>query len=451
MVTPKEVGHLQVTTAWLAEHIADPSALGIASTVTRMVRQGDIQPGSRLPTVRALAARLVVSPATVSAAWMTLRKQRIIDGSGRQGTWVLDGPRMIVPERFDHVAKFWKGGALDLSAAVPDPALLPDPYHAIARAHRDPNINSYARPDIIPALEEAVAPTWEWQPEQWLAVNGGYEGLGLLITSRVVPGDYVAVADPSTPRVLDILEQAGARTLPVETDNEGPKTASLMQALQRQPVAFVYEPRSSSRIGATLSGQRRDDLATVLEGTECLIIEDDGLGELSRAPYKGLGALFPARSVLIRTYSKSHGPDLRLAVIGGASDPVERARRLKQFGSGWTSRVLQGALAWMLSDDATCRQVAHARETYTERRHNMIHLFAERGVTVPDRDGLSISVPLLSEERGLLVLASHGIASDSDRSSSIRSTPPVARLATGIDLPEPERIADAYTMAALAF
>ena len=39
---------------------------GIAAAVNRMIRDGRLVPGDRLPTVRDLAAELGVSPATVS-------------------------------------------------------------------------------------------------------------------------------------------------------------------------------------------------------------------------------------------------------------------------------------------------------------------------------------------------------------------------------------------------
>ena len=56
----------------LAPYVDDRSPRGIAATVARLVRGGDLRPGDRLPTVRTLAAELGVSPATVSGAWQAL-------------------------------------------------------------------------------------------------------------------------------------------------------------------------------------------------------------------------------------------------------------------------------------------------------------------------------------------------------------------------------------------
>lgn len=438
----------QITTEWLLDHLEDVSPPGIASAIGRLIKSGTIAQGSQLPTVRALATRLGVSPATVSAAWNILRKQRVIDGSGRQGTWVLGSPTHLVPARFENIRQFWSGGVLDLTLAAPDPRLLPDLMEAVRNAAPDPSLNLYNRPNITDKLREAVSAAWPWEPESWLAVNGGYEGLLLLLSSCIVPGDYVAVADPSAPRILDILEHVGARAIPVETDGDGPLPHKLKLALQKRPIAFIYEPRASSRLGISVGPERRDQLGKVLAGSDVLIIEDEGLGDLAVHPYCGQGPLFPDRTALIRSYSKSHGPDLRLAVIGGAADLVTRARDIRQFGAGWSSRLMQNALAWMLTDEGSRAQLQAAKEKYAQRRELMAGLLAERGVQVINRDGLCLAVPVLNEQQALMVLASHGIAALGGSESAIRSHPPTIRLSIGTEFSDPELIAEAYSMAA---
>lgn len=440
----------QVTAGWLAPLLNETSAQGIASSVNRLIKDGAIEAGSQLPTVRALAVRLGVSPATVSAAWNLLRKQRIIEGSGRQGTWVLKTPAHLVPTRFETIRPYWRSGVLDLTLACPDPALLPDIPRAMANAEADPHLNHYDRPRITENLRSAAEANWPWTPGGWLAVNGGYEGLLLLLSAWVVPGDYVAVADPSAPRILDILEHVGARVLPVTTDGSGPLPDKLSTALEHDPVAFVYEPRASSRMGVSVTPERRDQLAAVVGEAKLLIIEDDGLGELASAPYQGLGTLFPDQSVLVRSYSKSHGPDLRLGIMGGCKEAIARAMDYRQYGSGWTSRVMQNALAWMLEDPGTRASVEKAKSIYAQRRTGMAALLTERGVDCESQDGLSLAVPVLNEQQALLVLASHGIASIGGSNGSIRAHAPWVRLVTSLEFEDPESIAEAYAKAAKA-
>ena len=438
-----------ISAAWLAEQIAEPTAAGIAAASARLVRAGALVPQTRLPTVRALAPRLGVSPATVSAAWTALRKQQILAGGGRQGIRVQGGLAVSRPSRYENIAHLWPERTVNLSRAVPDPSLLPDLAPAFAHALRDPDVNSYEVVRMSTPLRAATG-SWPFPAEHRMAVNGGYEGLLMLLRTSVVPGEYVAVEDPATPRLLDILDNVGARVVPVSLDASGPVPSSLADAVRAQPVAFVYEPRSSSFLGSSITPPRRDEIAGILEGTGILVVEDDGLGELAGQPYHGLGELLPHQTVLVRTYSKSHGPDLRLAVLAGAGEAVERVRVHRQFGAGWTSRLLQNALAWLLTDAPSRASVDHAREVYRSRRDAMLALLSERGVPARGADGLAVWVPVRSEQEAQLVLASHGIAVATSAESRTRPGEPTIRVSTGIAVPDPEAVADALALAVRA-
>ncbi len=438
-------------TEWLASKLVDRSAHGIAARITQLVSSGEIAPGARLPAVRDFAALIGVSPGTVSAAWGVLRRQRLIEGQGRQGAWVAGVLRARGPRRFENVTQYWATDVLDLSFASPDPQLLPDLRTALASAPEDPDVNSYRREPITPALRSAVEPEWPFPAEDWLAVSGGYEGLRLVFTSLVMPEDPVAVGDPSAPRIIDILDDLGARIVPVATDAEGPLPQSLAAALRRHPVLFVYEPRASSRLGASLTPARRDQLADVLAPATTLILEDDGFGSLGERPLVSVGERFPERTVLVRSYSKTHGPDLRTAVMGGRAELVLRARALMQFGAGWVSRHLQNALAHMLTAPQYVAAVESARATYRARRERLVALIRDGGAEVIGHDALNIAVRVRSEQQALLVLASRGIAADPGSAAQIvQHTPPFIRIGVGLPIPSETEVAEAIALASKA-
>lgn len=53
------------TAGTLAQRIESPTPSGIAASLARLVADGTLAPGDRLPTVREVARSLGVSPATV--------------------------------------------------------------------------------------------------------------------------------------------------------------------------------------------------------------------------------------------------------------------------------------------------------------------------------------------------------------------------------------------------
>ncbi len=56
--------------------------------VIAAVAAGELAPGSRLPTVRALAAELSIATNTVASAYRTLEEAGVVEGRGRAGTFV---------------------------------------------------------------------------------------------------------------------------------------------------------------------------------------------------------------------------------------------------------------------------------------------------------------------------------------------------------------------------
>lgn len=403
---------------WLAERITNKTIRGIALETSALVRAGVLPVGTRLPAMRDLAYELGVSPATISEAWSELRQQKIISGRGRNGTWVCAERFVAKPERLAS-AGHYGANVLDLSMAVPDQALLPPLAKAMVYATSVGDLNSYARSRIVPELRDAIAGDWPYEPEAFLAINGGYNGVYTTLRALVRPGSVVAVEHPTAMRLLDILEDLGVKIVPVLSDREGPLPASLNQALAERPAAFLFQPRLHSVTGQTVTLQRIEALAGVLAESDTLIIEDDGLADISAERPVSLGKSFPDRTVRIVSFSKTLGPDLRLAVLSGSASIVEQIQSYRAFSAGWTSRVLQAAVAWLIRDEETSQIVEAARATYQERRDTLARELRERGVQTMPGSGLCLWVPVQSEPFAMVTLAARNIAVVSGNKFSI--------------------------------
>lgn len=394
----------------LAARLPDVTARGIAASMTELIRSGELAPDTTLPTVRALASTLGVSPATVAQAWSRLRKHRMISTRGRRGSVVSGPPSVPHPTRFERVGSMGDRLALDLAVAAPDPALLPPLAEALLAGAATPQLNDYSRTAITPALREAARADWPYEPEAWTAVGGGYEGVELLCRALLLPGDRVAVEEPTAARLLDILDACDVRAVPVLCDDEGPTPGSLAAALATGPALFLYQPRAQTPCGWTLGEARAQRLGELLTAApNVLLLEDDGIGPLALQRGASLAARLPERSVLVRSYSKSYGPDLRTAVLGGPRDVIEKTRVLRTYGTGWTSRVLQDALAHLLVDPATAGLVEAAARRYAHRREGLAGRLAERGVPTRNQDGLALWVPVADETSALVTMAARGI------------------------------------------
>ncbi|NYT34732.1 PLP-dependent aminotransferase family protein [Rhizobium sp. WYCCWR 11128] len=434
-----------VEASWFAEKIADRSIRGIALETSALIRAGILPVGTRLPAIRDIAYELHVSPATISEAWSELRRQKIISGRGRNGTWV-SGDRFVAkPERLASSGNY-RAGVLDLTLAGPDAALLPHLAEAMAYGASVDDLNSYERSRIVPELKDAVSERWPYAAEAFLATNGGYNAVYTILHALVSSGSAVAIEHPTAMRLLDILEDLGVKIIPVACDGEGPLPESLREALQQRPAAFLFQPRLHSVTGVTVSSSRLDQLGDVLEDSDTLVIEDDGVGDVSAAPPQSLGGRFAERTIHILSLSKSLGPDLRLAVLSSSAPIVDQIQSYRSFSAGWTSRILQGAAAWLLRDPETWQLIGEAREIYQQRRDALADALSERGIPIPPGQGLCLWVPVVSEPFAMVTLAARNIAVNPGNKFSVLPSNHI-RVATSTLSDRCEEAADAIALA----
>jgi len=394
---------------WFASRLGNVTRAGIAQETAALVRTGALPVGSKLPTVRDLAYALSVSPATISQAWATLRRHKIISGRGRHGSFIIGNSFSPRPARFLRGFSPTASG-LNLSFATPDPALLPDLTQALAHGARAEGLNSYERVRILPALERIVRQTWPYDASAFLAMDGGYSAVYTLMHALVPPGAPVAIEDPTGLRLLDILEDMNVPILSIACDGEGPRPDSLAAALEQRPAMVIFQPRVHAVTGALLTPARLAALGDLLQASDALVVEDDGLGDVAEMPRHSLGQRIPDRVIHVLSYSKALGPDLRLAVLSASASIVEQIQSYRGFSAGWTSRILQASVAWLLEDEATMAQLAATRAIYRARREAFARELVGLGLPFAPGHGLCAFIPVHDAAATFEHLMAEGIA-----------------------------------------
>ncbi len=391
----------------LEERLDSPTSKGLAQAVSRAIRDGVLTPGDHLPPIRRVAEQLMVSPTTVSAAWQLLARSGAIRSDGRRGTTI--APDSRGGQRYTTALRHEAGSRLDLSTGVPDPRLLPDLGLVLSGLGGDTTPSSYLDDPVLPALREIVLQSWPYAADDLLVVDGAMDALDLVSRTLLRPGDLVLVENPGFPPLLDLLEDRGVTVEPIGLDDTGPDLDDVAARLPRKPVAIVIQPRGQNPTGVSMSPTRARRLGALLAGTGCLVIEDDSAGDIAASPALSLGQWLPDQVVHIRSFSKSYGPDLRLAAISGPAGLLAPIRHARALGQGWTSRLLQRALVTLLTSPDAQAKVRSARAEYARRRALVVDRLGEQGIDVPGTDGLNIWVPVRDESAAVLRLASRGI------------------------------------------
>lgn len=397
---------VSIDLGWLVAHCGIRTVKGINDTISAMIRKGELVAGARFPTIRALADGLSVSPNTIALAWKGLRQDGMIYTSRRGGTFV--------SQPFEHKTQRISSSIdwtdIDLASGSPDPKLQPQLEEALLSGLRVRSLHSERRDHIIEPLAAAVAETWPFACEKWTTAAGGTEGNLLAVLAAAQPKGLVAVEQPTSPGLVRTLKTLGLTAIGTPWDSEGPMIASLEEALMRTPAAFIYQPRSHTPLGLTVSAARMAEMAALFERyPQTWIVEDDGLGPLSNSPPISLGRFLPNRTLLVRTYCKAFGADLKVCILGGAAELIDRVREHRSYGTTVTSRILQGAVAHLLIKPKFRQFMDRARLQYARRRQMTAQSLRRRGFDLPDGDGVVLWLPVNDEGGAISRLASRGV------------------------------------------
>jgi DNA-binding transcriptional MocR family regulator len=395
----------------ISASLEDRSAKGIAAAVGRLINSGQLEPETKLPTIRDLSGALGVSPATVNQAWQALIQAGALSTRGRAGTFVAGSLVKAGTPRFLGLGGPLISDGVDLSRGTPDPRLLPSLARALESVTSDKDIwvSSYFDEPVIAPLDDLLRGSWPFAPECLTVVDGALDALSRIVDQVVSFGDRVIVEASAFPPLLDLLERSGAELIPVDLDEQGISLTGLQTALELDPVAIFLQPRAHNPTGTSMSKLRSSELAALLSTSQTWIIEDDHSGDISMAPDVSVGQFLPQKTVHIRSYSKSHGPDLRLAAIGGASSVIDPLISRRMLGPGWSSRLLQHLLVELLTNTDSMETVSRAREEYAFRATHFREALIDLGLDPSPGDGINVLVPVDDEQSTLLNLAATGI------------------------------------------
>lgn len=392
----------------------------IAASIENGIRGGKLSVGERLPTVRALAGRLRVSPTTVAAAYNALRVRGLVHGAGRRGTVVNRRPPLLTRAVFPPPAV----GLRNLADGGPDPALLPRLKPYLARLDGIPG--RYGDAENRAALVKLAARQFKSDgvaADSIAVVSGALDGIERVLQAHLRPGDLVAVEDPSYTGVLDLVAALALVTEPVAIDDSGPNPADLKRALKLGAKAFILTPRAQNPSGAALDRKRAGDLKQVLAAfPEVVLIEDDHAGPVSGAPAVTLSA-GREHWATVRSVSKSLGPDLRVSVMAGDALTVARVQGRQSLGPRWVSHILQDLVAMMWADVETPALLKKAADTYAHRRRALIEALANHGIEARGRSGLNVWVPVAEEAAVANAMAAKGWAIRAGECYRIKSAP----------------------------
>lgn len=308
-----------------------PLYAALADGLRRLIADGRIPAGTRLPSERQLTDRLAVSRTTVTRAYDLLREHGYL--RSRQGS----GSVATLPQRdaarTDSVLSPGQGGEdlLDLTCAAPVTA----PVVAEAFEAAVSDLGAFLTgtgyfPSGLPALKQRIADWYEerglpTRPDQVLVTNGALSAAAVVSRALTGVGDRVLVETPGYPNVLAGLQRSGVRLVPTTVHPDGWDLDALASAVAgTRPQAAFLVLDFHNPTGSLMPDAQRAELGRILRRSRTVAVVDETLVDmvLDDVAMPAPMAAHLADCVLIGSASKAFWGGLR---IGWIRSPRARA------------------------------------------------------------------------------------------------------------------------------
>ncbi len=374
-----------------------------------LIDAGELPPGTKLPTTRALAEQAGVNPLTAARVYRRLGELGYTTATVGRGTFVRTRPPVTGATAVDADDDTWQLAALPhraptyaeqmlqesfrspdstdvvvLSAGWPDPASYP--RETVDRAMRriaDEQLDDaldYQSVEGVPALREAIATMgtrhgFARDGSEIIVTSGARQAIDLVSRALLEPGDVAVVESPSFVGTISSMEGAGARLLPMPVDEHGADVSAVERILARHEVKLVFLQSSAQNpTGTELSAERRERLLALARERSFFVVDDGVYAGLRfdgpRLP--SLRADAPAHVIHVDSLSKTVAGGVRIGWIAAQGPVLARLAQLKMNSDLHTPALTQLIAADLLRGEGYEEHVRHSAELYRVRRDAMI-------------------------------------------------------------------------------
>lgn len=295
---------------------------------------------------------------------------------------------------------------IDLRPGIPwvpgiDPAAWRRAWRRAARV----TPSRWPDPAGLPALRSALcgylrrSRGLDCAPDQILVTRGVANGLSLLATMLLQPGDPAGIEEPGYPVGRAILARSGARVVPCRVDSRGLVVRDLPADLR-----MVYAtPSHQYPLGGRLPVPRRQRLVAWARRAGALVVEDDYDSEFRYdvAPLPALYGFDPEVVAYLGTTSKTLTPVLGIGWLVARPDLVASLARTRESVGDRTGEAAQHAMLALIETGDLERHIRRMRREYARRRDAIVSILGDPAV--PGRllgDTAGLHVVLELDDRG---------------------------------------------------
>ena len=214
-----------------------------------------------------------------------------------------------------------------------------------------------------------------------LIISGGQQGIDLTFKTFVNKGDVVLVEDPTYLAVLHILKTYEAKSIGVNSGDDGLDLCDLeAKMIKYKPKVLYVVPTFSNPTGRTYSIAKRKAIYELAVKYGVMVLEDDPYSELrfsgDRVP--SIKSFDKTGNVIyITSFSKTLAPGLRTGIAIGAPEVIRKMTIGKQATDVHTSSLSQAIINDFLSKGLMDARVNELIPMYLEKKNAMMQAISK--------------------------------------------------------------------------
>ena len=266
-----------------------PAYRGLADGIRRLVSDGRLLVGTRLPSERTLTTELALSRTTVGAALDALRDEGFVVTRRGSGSVVClpAGPSGLALSQAGLIPTDLPPDVIDLTyAALPAAAGVTAAYErALTELPRHLATPGY-HPHGLPEARAAVAAWFEGRglptsPEQVVMTSGAHAGLSAVLRAELEVGDRVLVESPTYPNAIVGVRRSAYRAVPAQLTARGWDVDGIELGLRQSGARAAYLiPDHQNPTGLVMPATTRRAVGDVLRGARAVPVIDETFVEL---------------------------------------------------------------------------------------------------------------------------------------------------------------------------
>ncbi|MDP4143963.1 MAG: PLP-dependent aminotransferase family protein [Bacillota bacterium] len=362
-----------------------PKYIQVAKHIKKLIDEGNIKDGEKLPPIRSLANALNVNNVTIVNAYKKLQTEGYATQKMGSGTYA---KRKDIHKKFkrDYAETFKRinnssalNNFIDFTGETACGDFFPiETFKIILNQVLDRDGAEaliYQESSGYEGLRKSIS-QYFWQgrlnKDDILVVSGAQQGIDIVSKAILNVNDNVVVEKPTYGGALSVFNWRRVNVFEVSMEDDGINIEELEKILKKNYIkCFYLMSYFQNPTGVSYSLEKKLRILELAEEYDFYIIEDDYLSELIYNPqikYESFKSLDKNdRVIYIKSFSKIFLPGIRLGYLISPKEISEQIQNSKVNTDISTSSLMQRALDIYIHEGYWKNHIKELTQIYSER------------------------------------------------------------------------------------